>query len=278
MTDTFSLGHVPVNTLVALGTKTKTAGHRSLSDGCIWMKTGVSIENGRAIGILLHRPASAAATAPLSDGDVVNIFNVCGELSAAHALCLEPADGSLTWLETPTLPRAATWLVCATPWGPAVAASPLEIMQTVFLVHISSGSVVSTRRGSGSMRFVGAPIGSEGSGDMLPVPFYFTTPHFIPAHKVPPFILAWFPAFRAEANTQWLNNWNQTTPMHVSQRSKWNADILTRLALEKGAAGLLTASESAKTFKPWTAAQAVATAPRHSGVLANTLPWSRVPK
>ena len=274
MTDSFTLGHVPVNTLVALGTKTKTAGHRSLGSGCIWKKTGVSIENGRAIRILLHRPA-ALTTTPLLDGDGVNIFNVCGKLLVAHELRLEPSDNSLTWMETDSLPRAATWGVCSTPSGPAAAGQPLEIMQTVFLVHFETGMVVTTH-GSG-MKFVAVPIAALDAAAENPVPFYFTTPSYLPENKIPPFILTWFPSFR-ENNTRWLNSWNQTTPLHVHHRQKWNAEVLSRLALEKEAAELMTASEAAAAFKPWSHTDVLSMAPRHPGVLAKTVPWTRKAK
>ena len=300
--DFFSSGHIPVNTLVALGTKTREARHRSLCDGCIWSKTDVSIENGRAIRIILHRPhaSSSPAGGPLLDGDAINIFNVCGELSEAHALQASTEDDSLVWTSVAALPSAAaTWRVCSSPSGAvATPPPPLEIMQPVFLFLNTRPlhKVVAVRKHA--LKFTLASIpGREGPGGagagtvkyedsdsdtdtpfvtLKPVPFYFTTPHHLLEKKIPPFVHAWFPGFRT-GNERWLNTWNQSTPYHEHHRKKWTAAVTARLSLKENAARLLSASESLQEQKKWTreAALAIAAASMYRGPEMTKVEWQR---
>ena len=267
----FPLGQIPVNTLVALGTKTKTARHRSLANGCVSSKTDVVIENGRAIRIMLHRPSRGGEGGPLRDGDGVNILNVCGGSSEAHSL--EAAgDDSLVWRPTGTLQPAAFWYVFESPHGVATTRRELEIMQSVYLVH--ADKIVSTL--PNALKFSLSTTYLHGTA-FTPVPFYFTTPHYLPTQRIPKFITEWFPTYRLN-NERWLTAWNQSTALHLHHKSKWNKEVLAQLAVEANAAGLLTASEASSGLatKPWTRDTIMAKAELHMGVQPKVLEWKKL--
>ena len=270
--DYFSLGQIPVNTLVALGTKTKTSRHRSLASGCISIsgKSEVAIENGRAIRIILHRPATDGASHPLRDGDGVNILNVCGKNTEAHSLEAD-VDGSLVWSSAGSLRETPTWRVFASPHGVATTRTELEMMQSVYLVH--ADKIVSAL--PDALQFSLAQTYLPETA-LKPVPFFFTTPAYLPHERIPKFVTHWFPNYQLN-NERWLTAWNQSSAMHTDLKLKWNKEALEQLAIHSDAAGLLSASEGSEVLKskPWTRGAAMARAELHMGAQANVHSWKR---
>jgi hypothetical protein len=198
-------GLIPVNTVVALGTKTQRT-YRSLSGSCSLYATSVAaIENGDPIHVILHSRHGGT----LAAGQDVDFVDICNRSDPA-VLAADGRTGAVLWRHVREMPSGrGTWTV-ETGQAPG---TPIDILQSVRLVltsnptvHISAGPTTSNMYLSDNVEET--------------VRFYFTNPASIQSRSIPDWVPLWYSDF--QTHQQWLLTRSQTTPLHTRNHRKWH--------------------------------------------------------
>ena len=242
---------IPVNTFVGMGTLSifHTAPiHRSFHSGCVQTRKSIlSISSGAPIRVFLRkRELEPEPRAVLLNGDVIEILSICGNAPRADPLILAldtaSSDKNVIWRRTAALPDrtdfGASWRIVdtAVPLG-----QPLEIFQSVRLLSAQyPDQAVSVYMFADVPHFRLAPFSgttatpshTEQLASATPVPnaveFYISTPHYLPTAHIPAWVLSWFPR-HSEGKETWLTSWSQHSPLHTSQRKKWDSIRVSKI-------------------------------------------------